>query len=85
MGSNGPAERGVQEIEGQIRVLFLALQERVGRVIDARERIVAFIPEYAAYLLNRLRKGEDGKVPFERAKGKRPTVMGFGVWRKGFV
>ena len=44
--------------------------------MDARERIVAFIPEYAAYLLNRLQQGNDGKVPYERLKGKRPTILG---------
>jgi hypothetical protein len=75
-GSNGVAERGIQEIEGQIRVMFLALQEKLGRKIDARERIVALIPEYASYLMNRLKKGEDGKVPYGRSRGKKPTVMG---------
>ena len=40
-GSNGVVERGVQEIEGEIRALFLGLQERLGRKRDARERIVA--------------------------------------------
>ena len=75
-GSNGIVERGVQEIEGQIRALFIGLQERLGIRIDARERIVAFILEYAAYLLNRLLRGHDGKVPYERLKGKQPTVLG---------
>ena len=75
-GSNGIVERGVSEVEGEIRALFLALQDRLGRKIDARERIVAFIPEYAAYLMNRLMQGSDGKVAYERIKGKRPTVLG---------
>ena len=26
--------------------------------------------------MNRLRKGEDGKVPYERSRGKKPTVLG---------
>ena len=56
-GSNGIVERGVQDVEGEIRALFLGLQDRLGRKIDARERIVAFIPEYAAYLMNRLMHG----------------------------
>ena len=30
--------------------------------MDARERIMAFIPEYTAGLLNRLDQGDDGKV-----------------------
>ena len=75
-GSNGVVERGVQEVEGQIRTLFLGLQSRLGRKLDARERIVAFIPEYAAYLLNRMLRGNDGKVPYERIKGKKPSVLG---------
>ena len=65
---------------------MIGLEERLGIKIDARERIIAFIAEYAAYLRNRLRKGEDGKVAYERIKGKKPTVLGleFGekVWFK---
>ena len=75
-GSNGIVERGVQEIENQIRALFLGFQERLKRKVDARERIVGFIPEYAAYLVNRLNVGKDGKVAYERIKGKKPTILG---------
>ena len=59
-----------------MRALFLALQGRLGRKIDAREKIVNFIPEYASYLMNRLEVGKDGKVAYGRAKGKKPTVLG---------
>ena len=75
-GSNGAVERGIQEVEGIVRALYLGLQEKLGRKVDAKERIVAFMPDYAAYLLNRLHVGEDGKVPYERMKGKKPTVLG---------
>ena len=34
------------------------------------------MPEYAAYLLNRLHKGHDGMVAYERVKGKIPSVLG---------
>ena len=54
----------------------MGLQERIKRRLDSRERIVAFIPEYAAYLLNRLQVGSDGKVAYQRARGKKPTVLG---------
>eukprot|EP00973_Karenia_brevis_P079670 11054299-Karenia_brevis.AAC.1 len=60
-GSNGIVESAVQEIEGRIRAMLLSLEERLGREVDPRERIVAFIPAYAAYLYNRLHRGEDGK------------------------
>eukprot|EP00973_Karenia_brevis_P093169 12415975-Karenia_brevis.AAC.1 len=46
-GSNGVVERTVQEIEGRIRAILLSLEERLGQEIDAKERIVAFMPTYA--------------------------------------
>ena len=75
-GSNGVVERAVQEVEGSIRAGFLALQHRVGRRIDARERLVAFLPEYMVYLMNRLKTGEDGKTVYERVRGKQGSVVG---------
>eukprot|EP00973_Karenia_brevis_P064006 8894933-Karenia_brevis.AAC.1 len=66
--SNGIVERAVQEIEGHMRAILLSLEERVGVEIDAKERIVASIPEYAAYLYNRLHKDDDGRVPYFRLK-----------------
>ena len=75
-GSNGIVERTVQEVEGILRSVYLGLQDRLGRKVSTRERIVAFIPDYVGYLINRLKKGEDGKVGYERCKGKKPTVIG---------
>jgi hypothetical protein len=83
-GSNGDVERMVEEMEGQIRSLWLGLQARLGKSLNAKERVVAFIPEYAAYLFNRLHKGTDGKVAYERVKGKRPTVLGVEFGEKVF-
>ena len=37
-GSNGVVERVVRVVEGHIRILFLALQGRMGRNIDAKKR-----------------------------------------------
>ena len=45
-GSNGVVERSVWDIEGQVRALFLALEERMNRTVDTRERIVTFMSEY---------------------------------------
>ena len=33
-------------------------------------------PNMLRTFLNRLHKGLDGKVPFERVRGKKPTVLG---------
>ena len=69
-------ERAVQEVEGRIRAVLLGLEERISGPVDARERIVAFIPSYVAYLLNRLHEGIDGKTPYQRVRGKKPAVLG---------
>ena len=75
-GSNGIVERSIQGIEGHIRVIFLALRERLSGNLESRDRIVMFIPEYAAYLLNCLEVWQNGKTAYERTKGKKPTVLG---------
>jgi hypothetical protein len=75
-GSNGIVERAVQTVEGQIRVLKLALEERLGMKIAASSNIVAFLAEYAAYLVNRLELGKDGKTAIERSRGKSASVLG---------
>ena len=75
-GSNGVVERAVQEVEGQMRALLLAVEARLGEEIKPTEPLAQFIPEFAAYLINRLMVGKDGKTAVERIKGKRATVVG---------
>jgi hypothetical protein len=75
-GSNGVVERAVQTVEGQVRVLKLALEGRLGMKVTATSNIVTFLAEYAAYLVNRLEVGKDGKTAVERNKGKVASVMG---------
>eukprot|EP00973_Karenia_brevis_P022677 3121816-Karenia_brevis.AAC.1 len=59
-----------------MRAILLSLEERTGVAIHSKERVVAFIPACAAYLYNRLHRDDDGKVPYEGVKGKKPTVVG---------
>ena len=61
-GSNGVVERSVQGVEGQLRVILLAFERRIGHKVDAKEAVVTFMPEYAAYLMNRREVGKDGKT-----------------------
>ena len=56
--------------------MLLAFESGIGREVNAKEAIVTFMPEYAAYLLNRGAQGKDGKTSYERCKGKRATVLG---------
>jgi len=83
-GSNGVVERGVQEMEGEIRKIYLGLENRLGFKVNAKERIIALIPEYAAYLMNRLKEGSDGKVAYQRIKGKKPSVLAIEFGEKVF-
>ena len=75
-GSNGIVERAVQTIEGQIRVMKLALEGRLQRKVNAAANVVAFMAEHAGYLVNQLEVGKDGKNAYERVKGKAAKVLG---------
>ena len=74
-GSNGVVERAVQGVEGQIRTLKLACEERLRIRLRPDDRLVLFLAEYSAHLLNRLEVGKDGKTAYERSRGKRATVL----------
>ena len=75
-GSNGVVEMTVQAAEGQIRVILLALEARLGATVAATEPIVTYIPDHAMYLINRLEVWKDGKTAYERVKGKVASVLG---------
>ena len=59
-----------------MRALLLAVEERVQEVMDPNEPMAQFIPEFGAYVMNRLLVGKDGKTAIERSKGKKATVIG---------
>jgi hypothetical protein len=75
-GSNGIVERAVQTVEGQVRILKMALEARLQTKVPATSNIVAFMADYAAYLVNRLEIGKDGKSAYERCRGKAASVLG---------
>ena len=85
--SNGIAERAVQSVEGMIRSLRSALEERISGKLDITDAIWPWIVEYASYLMNRLEVGHDGRTAYERSKGKAGRVHGveFGeavLWKR---
>ena len=75
--SNGVVERGIQSVEGQVRVLKLALEKRWNVEIPSSHPVVPWVVEYASYLLNRYEVGHDGKTAYERLKGK--SSKGWGI------
>ena len=74
--SNGVAERGVQTVEGQIRVLKDAFETRVWTPIPSNHSILAWLVEFARTVINRYEVGRDGKTPFERFRGKQSRSIG---------
>ena len=88
--SNGVIERGIQSIEGQVRVLLDALETRWGVKIPVYHPVICYLIDYASFLLNRFEVGHDGKKNYERCKGKRAKTLGieFGeatFWRRKLV
>ena len=75
-GSNGIVERAVQTVEGQIRSMKSALDMRYKTKISAEHPVVVWMCTHAAYLLNRLEVGRDGKTSYEKSKGKKAKVLG---------
>lgn len=85
--SNGVAERAIQAVQQQVRVLKLAIEERWGAKIPHKHPAVPWIIEYAGFLLNRFEVSNDGKTAYERFKGRKARVHGieFGEavhWRR---
>ena len=85
--SNGIVERGIRSVQGMVRVLRSALEDRIGAKIDGEHGIWPWVVEYAAFLLNRGEVGHDGKTAYERCKAKRGKLPGleFGekvLWRR---
>ena len=84
--SNGVIERGVQTIQGHLRVMRSALEARLGVVLATDHAIWAWMVEYVGYLICRGEVGRDGRTPYERSKGKRGKIPGVefgeGIWWK---
>ena len=74
--SNGVIERGVQTVQGMVRTLRSALEEKWQVTLDVEHAVWTWLIEYAAWLVNRAEVGHDGKTPYERIKGKRARLPG---------
>ena len=78
--ANGEIEIAIKEFEKQIRVLKIGLEQKIQKVLKDDHPIMAWIPEYAGFLLSRFQVAADGKTPYERLKGKeyRRALVDFG-------
>ena len=72
--SNGVAERGVQTVEGQVRVLKDAFEMRLETKIPCNHNILAWLVEFVGTVVKRYEVGRDGKTHYERLRGRRTAV-----------
>ena len=64
-------ERTIQSVEGQIRTLRNANQSRIGAKIVPGSALVASMIIHAANLINLYEVGSDGRVPYQRLRGRK--------------
>jgi hypothetical protein len=69
--SNGAIEKGVQDFNGQLRTIRLALETRLGVKIAVDHPIMEWAAQHAGFLLTTFSLGHDGKTPWERLGGRR--------------
>ena len=69
--SNGLAEQANQVIEGQVRTMIDALENKLGMKVDADWDVVPWLIMHSGLLINRFQVGSDGKTPHERLRGRK--------------
>ena len=75
--SNGACEKAVQDTDGQIRKLKLALEARLKFEVSEDSNVMQWMIPHAAHLLSKYSIGHDGMTPHERLVGRkwvRPIV-----------
>ena len=72
--SNGAAERAVQAVAEQVRVIRRGLEVRLGLKLSCKHPVTCWLVEHCADLISKYQVGDDGKTAYERWKGKRFTL-----------
>ena len=83
--STGTVERTVGLMAGQARTLEAALEHRVGVKVPLDARILCWLVEFAAFLMNRCEIGSDGKTLLHRLHGRIDKPTDSGMWREDLV
>ena len=68
--ANGEIEVTVREIKKQVRVLKMDLESKLGVKVEDKHPVLAHLPEHAASVINRYRRGPDGKTAVQRLTGR---------------
>jgi hypothetical protein len=68
---NGLAESAVKEIKAKARTMVYAVQELHGTKLDAGHVAIPWMVQYAAAIMNRARRGDDGRTAWELRQGRK--------------
>ena len=71
--SNGLIENAVMLIRGIIWTIKCHIESRTQEPLNDDSHVMPWLVEHAGCILSRCQKGRDGKTPFERLHGKKPT------------
>ena len=72
--SNVIIEPAVELVAGQARTLMASLEHRIGTGVPPDARILGWLVEFAAYLMNKCDIGSDGKTPLQRLHGRKDNT-----------
>ena len=84
--ASGGTEVGVRAIRGLFRTLKMCTEKRICKVVPAAHPLTAWLIEHTCLLLNVHIRGEDGKTPWARVRGRAfgQRLIGFGeqvLWK----
>ena len=71
--SNGLIENAVMLLRGIIRTIKCHIESRTQDPLSDDSLVIPWVVEHAGCILSRCWKGRDGRTPFERLHGKKPT------------
>ena len=80
--SNGIIERTVGLAAGQARTLKAALEDRIGVKVPLDARMLCWLVEFAACLMNRCDIGREGKTPTHRLHRRWDNTPILEIWEK---
>ena len=71
--SNGLIENAIKSLEGMIRRIKDYIETKMQEKLKKDSPMFAWIVEAVGTMITRYRTGEDGKTPYQRLKGKKPS------------
>ena len=71
--SNGLIENAVIALRGIIRTIKYHIESRTQEPFSDDSPVIPWLVEHGGCILSRCQKGRDGRTPFERLHGKKPT------------